>query len=155
MDYKIRDEENQSVQKKIFNEIVNACKKSSDKILSVHSRCAETDCIGILDGYTGKIILHWYSGNLRTLRDAIDLGCYFSINQQMLLSKNGRDVVDALPIDKILVESDAPFSKGLEHEYSYLFAEKVYDYLSDKRDIPRNEIPEMIKENFRAVLLDK
>ena len=108
-----------------------------------------------MDGYTGKIILHWYSGNLRTLRDAIDLGCYFSINQQMLLSKNGRDVVDALPIDKILVESDAPFSKGLEHEYSYLFAEKAYDYLSDKRDIPRNEIPEIIKENFRAVLLDK
>lgn len=155
LDYKIRDEENRSAQKKIFTEIVNACKKSSDKILSVHSRCAETDCIGILDGYTGKIILHWYSGNLRTLRDAIDLGCYFSINQQMLLSKNGRDVVDALPIDKILVESDAPFSKGLEHKYSYLFAEKVYDYLSDKRDIPRNEIPEMIKENFRAVLLDK
>lgn len=155
LDFNIQDKENQSAQKFIFTKIVDACKKSSDKILSVHSRCAETDCIGILDGYTGKIILHWYSGNLRTLKDAIDLGCYFSINQQMLLSKNGRDVVDALPINKILVESDAPFSKGLEHEYSYLFAEKVYDYLSDKRDIPRSEIPEIIKENFRAVLLDK
>lgn len=73
----------------------------------------------------------------------------------MLLSKNGIDVVDAIPPERILIESDAPFSRGLEHKYSYLFAEKVYDYLSDKRDIPRNEIHEIIKENFRAVLLDK
>lgn len=155
LDFKIRNEENQSVQKIIFTKIVNACKKSSGKILSVHSRCAETDCIKILDGYTGKIILHWYSGDLRTLRDAIDLGCYFSVNQQMLLSKNGRAIVDALPLERILIESDAPFSKGLEFKYSYLFAEKVYDYLSERKTVPRNKISEMIKENFHNVLLEK
>lgn len=143
------------MQKLIFTNIVNACKKSSDKILSVHSRCAETDCIGILDGYTGKTILHWYSGNFRTLRDAIDLGCYFSINQQMLLSKNGKCIVNALPLDRILIESDAPFSKGLESNYSYFFAEEVYDYLSEKKGVPRNKTYQMIKDNFRAVLVDK
>lgn len=155
LDFNIQDKENQSAQKFIFTEIVDACKKSSDKILSVHSRCAETDCISILNGYKGKVILHWYSGSLHTLRNAIDLGCYFSINQQMLLVKNGRAIVDELPLERILIESDAPFSKGLENKYSFLFAEKVYDYLSEKRNIPRSEIPHIIKENFRDLLIDK
>ena len=153
LDFNIQDKENQNVQKLIFAEIVNSCKKSSDKILSVQSRCAETDCISILDGYKGKTILHWYSGSLRTLRDAIDLGCYFSINQQMLYSKNGRGIVDALPLDRILIESDAPFSKGLEYKYSYFFAEEVYDYLSEKRAVPRNKVSQIIKDNFRVVLV--
>lgn len=152
LDFRVKDKENQCIQMKIFSEIVQACKKTGDKILSVHSRRAESDCISILDGYTGKIILHWYSGSLHTLRDAINIGCYFSINHQMLLSKDGKGIVNAIPLERILIESDAPFTKELEKEYSMSFNTKIIGYLSETRNYTEADIKKIIKSNFRQVL---
>jgi TatD DNase family protein len=96
--------------------------------------------------------MHWFSGRGRILKEALEMGCYFSINQQMLLSKNGRGIVDALPMDRILIESDAPFSKGMEERYSLLFEDKIYDYLSKEKAVSKREISQLIKNNFRKVI---
>lgn len=40
------------------------------------------------------------------------LGCYVSINSQILSSDRGRALVSLLPIDRILTESDGPFTPG-------------------------------------------
>ena len=37
------------------------------------------------------------------------MGCYFSINEMMTQSINGRKLISNIPIDKVLIESDAPF----------------------------------------------
>ncbi|WP_278319612.1 TatD family hydrolase [Hespellia stercorisuis] len=97
-------------------------------------------------------MLHWYSGSLHTLQDAINIGCYFSINHQMLLSKNGKGIVDALPLDRILIESDAPFSSGLGKEYLLDFNKKIVEYLSETRKYSDEDIRKIIKNNFRRVL---
>lgn len=96
--------------------------------------------------------MHWYSGSIHTLREAIDMGCYFSLNQQMLLSKNGRGIIDCIPIERILIESDAPFSKGLENEYSMFFNEKICEYLTRARKLSQDDVLRIIKNNFRMVL---
>ncbi|MDD3338138.1 MAG: TatD family hydrolase [Lachnospiraceae bacterium] len=152
LDFSVKDKENQRIQIKIFSEIVQACKKTGNKILSVHSRRAESDCISILGGYTGKIILHWYSGSISVLRDAINIGCYFSINHQMLLSKNGKSIVNAIPLERILIESDAPFTKELEKDYSVSFNNEIIGYLSETRNYTEEYIKKIIKNNFRQVL---
>lgn len=154
LDFTTNDKDNQKIQREIFYKIVDACQKK-DKILSIHSRRAESECIRTLKDFEGKIIMHWYSGNNCVLKEALDLGCYFSVNQQMLLSNNGRSIVDSLPLDRILLESDAPFSKGLENEYSLFFNKKIYKYLSETRGVSSNDIPMMIKNNFRQVLSKK
>lgn len=40
---------------------------------------------------------------------AIELGCLFSVNEYMLNSSNGRSIVQKIPVDRLLLESDAPF----------------------------------------------
>lgn len=151
LDFTTQDKANREIQREVFSKIVDVSQKDN-KILSVHSRRAEAECLQILKQFKGKVIMHWFSGRGRILKEALEMGCYFSINQQMLLSKNGRGIVDALPMDRILIESDAPFSKGMEERYSLLFEDKIYDYLSKEKAVSKREISQLIKNNFRKVI---
>lgn len=53
---------------------------------------------------------------------AIEIGCYFSINPGMLKTKSGLEIIKKVPLDRILVETDAPFAlkvknmDGIEQE---------------------------------------
>ena len=49
------------------------------------------------------------------LEKAIELGCYFSINPGMLKTKSGMEVIKAIPIDHVLLETDAPFALKVQH----------------------------------------
>lgn len=152
LDFTVQDEENMKVQRKVFAEIVRLCSISSGKVMSVHSRRAEADCLQIMKDYQGKAIFHWFSGSKENLYKALDRGYYFSINHQMLMSNNGRRIVDEIPLERILIESDAPFTKGLEKGYSVSFIKKIYQYLHENRRITSNELSDRLKSNFREVL---
>lgn len=82
------------------------------KILSLHSRGAESELISILASRPLRgPVLHWYSGQRSQLDDALNAGCYFSVNLPMTRSKKGRALLDALPQDRILTETDGPHAK--------------------------------------------
>lgn len=99
------------VQKRIFEQIVALCAAKADKILTVHSRRAVTDVLAIIGkGFPGKVILHWFSGSLKEMELALAHGCYFSINLNMLQSQKGKELIKALPSDRILLETDGPFT---------------------------------------------
>src|SRR6266851_1562840 len=44
-------------------------------------------------------------------RRAAELGCYFSVNAAMLTKERGRDLVAALPLERLLTETDGPFTQ--------------------------------------------
>lgn len=44
------------------------------------------------------------------LEKVIELGCYFSINPRMLKTKSGIEVVKKMPISRMLLETDVPFT---------------------------------------------
>lgn len=103
---------NREKQINLFNEIL---KLSHRKIINIHSRKAEETVLrAIEENYdkTSSYILHWYTGNKKSMLKAIDLGCYFSINLDMLKTKKFIELFSYIPKNRILVETDAPFSKG-------------------------------------------
>jgi len=55
-------------------------------------------------------ILHWFSGSIKVAARAWTLGCYFSINPRMLEHDAGLKLVKAIPVERLLLETDAPFS---------------------------------------------
>lgn len=152
LDYSIKSEKNRKKQRKAFKQIINLCQKDKKKIVSVHSRRAESDCLNILDGFEGKVILHWYTGNLHNLATALSRGYYFSINQQMIKSQNGRNIIDNIPIERIILESDAPFTIGLHLNYNLFFVDELIEYLSLKKNIDKTVLYTQIKDNFRILL---
>ncbi len=81
------------------------------KILTVHSRRAERETIERLIEARACAILHWYSGPLREIDRALSAGFYFSVNRPMLRSERGRRILAALPPDRVLTETDAPFAR--------------------------------------------
>lgn len=54
------------------------------------------------------IIFHWFSGTSDELARARNAGCYFSVNERMLATKRGREYARQIPLDRLLLETDAP-----------------------------------------------
>lgn len=85
--------------------------EGKNKIISVHSRRAEKELFSLLQDYNIKnVIFHWYSGPLSLIPEIISEGYYFSINEAMTLSPSGLKIIDKIPTNRILTESDAPFN---------------------------------------------
>ena len=156
LDYTKKSKEDVMCQTEIFEKIIKWC-SGKNKILSVlcFLQWASKKVVDILNGFDGTVILHWYSGSITDLRRAIELGCYFSINHQMLQSVNGRNIIGNIPVDRILLESDAPFTKGLGEKYTIDFNDVIYKYIGGVYNQKIDVVKKRIKANFAEVLKSK
>lgn len=81
------------------------------KIISVHSRGAEIETLSLLRKHNIRnVIFHWYSGSPELVPAILNCGYYFSINEAMTRSASGRRIIECVPSDRILTESDAPYN---------------------------------------------
>ena len=151
LDYAKKSNEAVTNQTEVFEKILGWC-SGKNKILSIHSRSAAKKVVDMLNGFNGTVILHWYSGDVTDLRQAIVQGCYFSINHQMLQSTNGRNIVGNIPVDRLLLESDAPFTKGLSEKYTIDFNDVIYKYIGELYHQEIDVVKKRIKANFAEVL---
>ena len=91
-------------QKKVFRTVLERCAEAGGKILTVHS----VRCVPLVLDLTerhlprdrGVVIMHWFAGTKAEARRATDLGCYFSINAEMMRTDRGRALVAELPLDR-------------------------------------------------------
>lgn len=101
------------IQRRVFGAILDEAARLGGKILTIHSRRAAAEVIDLIGERTapGRVvsILHWFSGIENELLAGLAAGCMFSINPAMTLSKNGRSIIETLPSDRLLTETDAPF----------------------------------------------
>lgn len=94
-------------------------KPATIKVVSIHSLKSASTIIEILEEYktqkNNKYIFHWFTGSMSQLKKAIELGGYFSINPRMLKTKSGLEVINTVPIERMLLETDAPFTAKPQH----------------------------------------
>ena len=83
--------------------------------LEIHTRDADEDTIRILEDETGKgpfkAILHCFTGGPELARRAVALGLYVSFSGVVTFKKSEalRAIATEVPLDRLLVETDAPF----------------------------------------------
>jgi len=87
--------------------------KRLDKTLVIHDRDAHEAVLDVMDaeGAPGRWVMHCFSGNPRFARACLDRGAYLSFAGTVTF-KNAQPLRDALsvtPLDRVLVETDAPF----------------------------------------------
>lgn len=82
------------------------------KVVTAHSRGAERVLIARLQDAGVPAVLHWYTGPLALVEEALAAGMYFSINPAMASTVKGRTLIAALPPERALTETDAPFAKS-------------------------------------------
>lgn len=84
-----------------------------DKTLVIHDRDAHEDVVAMLDEYgvPDRTVLHCFSGDADFARRCLDLGAYLSFAGTVTFKNAGylRDALAVAPLDRILVETDAPF----------------------------------------------
>lgn len=147
-----------------FRHIAGACAKEGGKVLSIHCVKAYDDALSILisSGCLASCtcIFHWFSGSFPQLAQAVDAGCFFSVSARMLETKKGREYAKAIPLQKLLLETDAPAAVDPEREhpsiaYSYdqmrrQLAETL-QLLARIRDIGEAELAAIVQQNAREV----
>jgi TatD DNase family protein len=81
--------------------------------LSLHVRDAMDDAMRILEPYTKEArgVFHCFQGSLAYARELVSWGFYLGIDGPLTYPKNEemRATVAALPLDRLLLETDAPF----------------------------------------------
>lgn len=101
-------------QREIFGQALDVSEEVGGRVLSIHSRGAASEVIDMLSRCTTRQrvlpILHWFSGSATDARRAIALGCFFSINPNMLENDRGRALVQLIPEDRLLIETDGPLA---------------------------------------------
>ena len=114
------------------------------KPVVIHDRDAHDEILEMLEDWAGGLqgsplagrlgVLHTFSGDLGMAERAIELGFYISISGPVTYhnARHLPDVVRALPMERLLVETDCPFltphpHRGKRNEPAYvrLVAERV------------------------------
>lgn len=93
-----------------------------DRVLSIHAVHATGAALDILESNglledvpnSPTVIFHWFSGTSDELIRARHAGSFFSINERMLATKRGREYARQIPLDRLLLETDAPAEPGAE-----------------------------------------
>lgn len=142
------------LQTTIFQGIIDTLTKQTGKTISIHSRMAEDDVLAILTAKckSNNIILHWFSGSLAKAEMAIDRGYFFSINPAMCKTKKGIEIIKTIPLQKILLESDAPFSYVSEVQVVPWNLERVLNNISIIKSIEKKELIQIISKTTASIL---
>jgi TatD DNase family protein len=102
-----------------------------DMPLIVHTRDADADTIRILreEGTGTRLsgLLHCFSSSAQLAEEALDFGFYISFSGIVTFKNSGglRDIAKTVPLDRMLVETDAPFlapipKRGQRNEPAYV-----------------------------------
>jgi len=131
-----RDRSPREVQRLAFRRQIRLAKQVGKPII-VHDRDAHDEVLQILqeeDAAAVGGVLHCFSGDRTMAKKCLELGFYLSFPGTITYPKNAeaRDIVRAVPIDRMLVETDCPYLapqqfRGKRNEPAYVrfTAEKI------------------------------
>ncbi|WP_324780865.1 TatD family hydrolase [Thiobacillus sedimenti] len=130
--------------------------KISRKPLVIHTRSAADDTLRIMReenaGEAGGV-MHCFTESLAVAEAAIDLGFYISFSG-IVTFKNAaalREVAAAIPLDRVLIETDAPYLAPVPHRGQTNqpgFVKHVAEEIARVRGIPVEAVGEATSENF-------
>jgi TatD DNase family protein len=144
------------LQKEVFGQVLRDCASSGGRILSVHSVRAAPTVLNMLEQYLpvgrGRVVLHWFTGSASDARRAVDLGCYFSINAEMLRSDRHRALVAKLPLDRLLTETDGPFTNIQDRRATPSDVPETVTKLAALRAIDTEAAAGAIRENLTRLV---
>ena len=119
LDYWKGKREEWSKQQKVFEDFIDLA-KSLDLPLVVHSRSAGKYALEILfKKRVDRVIMHAFDGKATHAARAAERGFMFSIPPTIARSSQKQKLVKRLPLDNLLLESDAPVLSPIPGEINY------------------------------------
>ena len=150
------DKSDRQAQRERFEAHIDAARQTRLPLI-VHTRDAEEDTAAILGnavregGVTG--VLHCFTGSAQLARKGLDLGFYVSLSG-IVTFKNAADlqaIAKWLPVDRMLVETDAPFLAPVPHrgqKCEPAFVADTAAFVADLRGEMLEQLATATTENF-------
>ena len=137
-----------------------AASRETQLPLVIHSRAADDDMAAILRSETEKgafpFILHCFSSGQSLADTGVELGGYVSFSGILTFPKSTelRDIAATVPLDRLLVETDAPYLapkrwRGKRNEPSYVV--NTAEVLAEVKGISYEEMARITTENALRV----
>lgn len=143
-------------QRIVFARILQGCAAFGDKVLTVHSLRAATQVLDMIEAHLpperGRVVLHWFTGNESEARRAIALGCYFSVNAEMGHNPRGQALLRKLPLERLLTETDGPFTRIQGRPARPADAQAAIEALAQARGTGVDIIATAVWANLSALL---
>ena len=143
-------------QQKLFR-IHIAAARQLDLPVIVHSRDADEDTVKILaeemQKAPFKFLIHCFSSTKYLAEKSVELGGYISLSGILTFKKSEaiQDVAKELPLDRILVETDAPYLAPVPHRgkpNEPAFTKHTAEFLASLRGVSYDEVAKVTTENF-------
>lgn len=156
LDGSTRFKQSLPLQERIFTSVIEECQRQGGRVMSMHSRGAESRLLDILEAYpgAGTPVLHWFSGARRDLRRAIALGCWFSVGPAMLTGAKGQSLLAEMPLDRVLPETDGPFAQRRGAPLMPWEASDIAAYLGPLTGMPTGQVLDCFRANLARLLLN-
>lgn len=152
------DHSPREIQRLRFREQVQLARELRLPIV-IHTREAQEDTIAILKEEKAHElggVFHCFSGDALLAKDALDLGFYLSFSGVITFQNSSmlRDIVRTVPMDRVLVETDAPYltpvpHRGKRNEPAYV--RHVADKIAELHGISVQDVEEATTQNTRSL----
>ncbi|MDC5706921.1 YchF/TatD family DNA exonuclease [Vibrio europaeus] len=152
--------ETAELQKLRFEQQVELAVKLN-KPLIIHTRNARQDTLDILKNGNAEQcggVIHCFTEDLAFAEAAMDLGFYISISGIVTFRQATelKEVVKALPLERLLIETDSPYlapvpHRGKQNQPAYVV--EVAAYIAQLKGRSLGEVGEKTSENFRNLFL--
>lgn len=159
LDY-YRDYSPRPVQRQAFQQQLTLARETGKPII-VHDREAHQDVMDMLcqwvQGSQRPVgVMHCFSGDLAMARQAMEMGFFISIAGPLTFTNARRlpELVRALPLDRLVVETDCPYltphpHRGKRNEPAYV--RLVAEAIAQIKGMPLEQVARMTTANARAL----
>jgi TatD DNase family protein len=149
------DNSPREIQQQVFHRHLELAERLGLPVV-VHSRDATQDTLAIIREHPGnRYLMHCYSQSVESARIYLDLGCYISFAGPVTF-KNAhklRQVAAAVPLDRLLIETDCPYLAPVPHRGKRnepAWVKHVAEKLSELHSIPVEELIAVTTANTQA-----
>ena len=149
-----RNRSSLELQTDFFRDAIQASEEVGGRVLSIHSRSTVELVLDLIEQNIRKSIpvLHWFTGNEKEVDRAISLNCWFSINPMMLQNRKGVSLIQRIPIDKLIPETDGPFTSHDNTPYMPWDTRIVVESIAKLKEMSVDDVSTAINENTSAIL---
>ena len=121
---------------------------------TVHSRGAEREVIDSLAQTEVRAVLHWYTGPLAYVDDALNAGLQFSVNPSMVRSAKGKALLRYLPREHVVLETDGPYCRVGNRPAAPADLVSTLQRLAESWETSVADADAIVKHNQRRLLGD-
>ena len=154
--YWVKEPEERRFQAEVFRAQMQLAGRLGLPVI-IHDREAHLDSLTIAEQYPGvRGVFHCYSGSVDFAMRLLELGYLLSFTGVLTYknAKKAAEVVRAAPLDRLMIETDAPYMapepfRGKRNSSLYVY--RMAEAIAQIKDVPLEQVIEQTTENGKRL----